>query len=131
MFARSGLVVRMGVGSIDSAQSLLTSSINTFTEEYTSTGAGVIAPTILLTPPTNQRIVVKGISLISEIKTGMLQVDFLTSGIKVFRLYPVTNARGEQGEMKIKGAINESLTFQGTSLGSTNRVFVIINYDIE
>ena len=61
----------------------------------------------------------------------MLQVDFLTSGIKVFRLYPVTNARGEQGEMKIKGAINESLTFQGTSLGSTNRVFVIINYDIE
>ncbi len=99
----------------------------TFSEEYTAVSGSITARTVI-TPTSGKDLGVKSVSIGTDSASGLIQLDFVTSTIKVARVYPAKNGQTEALLMHMVGAIDEVLTFAASGLGQTDKVFIVINY---
>lgn len=95
---------------------------NTFTEEYTSAQTN----TVIVNPGATQKVCVASVYVCGDGTTGVVSLDFATSGIKVFRHYMTKYQSSFASDTHIEGAANENL--QLTTTTGTDTVFVIVNY---
>lgn len=102
--------------------------LSTFAEEYTANAGGDIAAVTLITPTSGMKLAVANVSMITDGASGDIQIDFVTSSIKVFRMYPSKNTQSDSTGMHIIGATDEVLTLEASGIGSAAKVFVIISY---
>lgn len=111
------------------AQSVATNEhLSTFTQEYTADGGGDIAAVTLITPASEKKLAAEVVFMVTDGASGNIQIDFVTSSTKVFRMYPSKNTQSDGTGMHIIGATDEVLTLQATSIGNGAKVFVIISY---
>jgi len=101
-----------------------------FSEEYTSTAGGAIAAVTIITPPASKILDIHRIFIHSEATSGNINLDFLTSGIKVARMYPAKSGVLVTGAVHFEGVADEVLTLSATGIGNTKKVFVSIQYII-
>jgi len=102
--------------------------MTTKTKEYTADGSGNIAADALITPSTGHKIAAQLIFMGTDGAAGVANLDFATSAIKIFRLYPTKNSQSTGAGMHLEGALNEAVTFSASGLGAGAKVFVIVVY---
>jgi len=95
---------------------------NTKTVEYIANHAA----SALITPNTGKRIDVSGVFSNSNSDTGEIQLDFLTSEIKVWRQYLDKNDHLADTDLHIEGAVDEVLTV--TTTQGDKKVFILVKY---
>ena len=95
-----------------------------FTDEYFANQVNLA----VLTPPANRMICVSGVCWMTAANAGSASLDFLVSGIIVFRAYPTRAYHGGTTGMHIHGGLGEALTFNSTTGG--NAFFLLVNYRI-
>lgn len=96
----------------------------TFTDEYFVNQVNLA----VITPPADHRVCVNGVYWATESNVGAAALDFVGSGIIVFRAYPTRFQAGGEVGMHLHGAVNEALTFNSTT--GANAFFLAINYRI-
>lgn len=94
----------------------------TFTKTYASNQA----QTVLVNPPSTQKVCVASVYVCGTGTTGVVELNFLTSLIAVFRHYMTKYNTSFGSDMHIEGAANENLTLTTTT--GTDAVFLIVNY---
>lgn len=95
---------------------------NTITVEYTASQDA----TALITPTSGYRIDVCGVFSCSDSAAGEIQLDFVTSAIKVWRQYITKTANAVASELHIEGAVDEVLTV--TTTQGAQDAFILVNY---
>lgn len=95
---------------------------NTKTAEYIADQEAIA----LITPSSGKKIDVTGVFSNSSSNTGEIQLDFLTSEIKVWRQYLDKNDHLADSDMHIEGRVDEVLTV--TTTQGDKKVFVLVNY---
>lgn len=95
---------------------------STFTEEYSTAQTA----TAILTPTVGYKICVKNVHLTGNGTNGEVQVDFLTSGKKVSRLYVAKRSRDWFSLGGLSGVVDEPLSLTTTT--GVDKVFILINY---
>ena len=95
---------------------------NTKTVEFTRSEAA----TALITPGSDKKIDVCGILTASDSAVGEIQLDFVTSEIKVWRHYISKLASVTATDMHIEGGGEEVLTV--TTTQGDQDVFIVVNY---
>jgi hypothetical protein len=96
----------------------------TFTNEYFVNQVNLA----VITPPAGFRVCVNGVYWATAGNIGTAALDFLVSGIIVFRAYPSQFTAGGEVGLHLHGAVNEALTFNSTT--GANAFFLAINYRI-
>lgn len=96
-------------------------------EEYIADGAGAISEAAI-TPTSDKKISVHVFQIQTDGAAGEVALDFVTSTVKVGRLYVSKQTSVEVSQDHSEGAIDEALTLTGTGLGSGTKVFVKIQY---
>lgn len=94
----------------------------TFTNEYFANQVNLA----VITPPAGLRVCVSGVFWATAANAGTAGLDFLVSGIIVWRAYPSRFQAGGEVGIHIHGAVNEVLTFNSTT--GPNAFFLAINY---
>lgn len=128
IFVRDGLKWR-ALDSVYDSKTGLTSLLvsrahgkTTFPEEYTAAQTN----TVIITPAAGKRLDIVGVLIHTDATTGVVSLDFATSGIKVMRLYASAFSRAISDDMHIAGAVDEVLTLNTTT--GANNVFIHVNY---
>lgn len=96
----------------------------TFTDEYFVNQVNLA----VITPPAGFRICVNGVFWTTASNAGDAGLDFLVSGIIIWRAYPTRQYAGGEVGLHLHGAVNEALTFNSTT--GANAFFLAINYRI-
>lgn len=96
----------------------------TFTDEYFANQVNLN----VITPPAGFRVCVSGVYWATASNAGTAALDFLVSGIIVFRAFPTRFQAGGEVGIHIHGGINEPLTFNSTT--GPNAFFLAVNYRI-
>lgn len=99
-----------------------------FNEEYTADGSGNIAATTIITPTSGKKVSVHAYHLNTDGATGSIALDFLTSTIKVERMYPAKSAVSDSSMAHDEGDTDEVLTLTATGIGNGAKVFVKVQY---
>ena len=102
--------------------------LSSFSQEYTADSGGDIASTTVLTPATGNQLAAEIVFMSTDGASGNVQIDFVTSAIKVLRMYPSKNTQSHGTGMHLIGAANEVLKLQATGIGNGAKVFVVISY---
>ena len=97
-----------------------------FSEEYSSDQTNLA----IITPPVGGRLHIHGGYCATDGTAGEVQIDFLTSGKKVFRMYVSKENTTALSTLNIFGDINEPLILN-TTVGADKHVFIIVNYMCE
>jgi hypothetical protein len=95
---------------------------NTFSQEYSSG----VADLVIINPGTTQKVCVASVFVCGEGTVGVVSLDFITSGKKVFRHYMTKYNQSFGSDMHIEGAANENLHLTGTT--GQDAFFIIVNY---
>lgn len=101
--------------------------LTTFTGEFTANTTGDIDQDII-TPPTDKAITTYFTLLTTDSTSGVISLDFPTSGKVVNRLYASIVNRTTWGYAKVTGGTNEKLKLKGVNLDAGSKVFVIVLY---
>lgn len=105
-------------------QNIISFAPLTFSQEYTTNQTG----TLLITPRSIETIHVLGLYVVADIDVGEVDIDFITSGKKVLRMFTPRSQFIYIPTMNIWGNEGESLSL--TSTTGNNELFVLVNYDI-
>lgn len=120
------------LGVLNEHKPLLRENLLTYTNEFVSTLAGVIASQTILTPPSGKKISVKLMAISTESIGGAFNLDFLTSPKIALRFYPTANSGGINDFVThIGGAVDEVLTVSGTGLGNAKKTYLNLSYEFE
>lgn len=95
---------------------------STISKEYTSNQTALA----LITPSEGKRLQIAGVYASADTNTGEIQLDFVTSEIKVFRLYASKYYHSDVLDCADKGAVDEPLSLTTTT--GDNKAFVKVNY---
>lgn len=95
---------------------------NTFSEEYNAAQAA----TVIVNPAATQRVCVASVFVCGDGAAGVVSLDFVASGIKVFRHYMTKYNSSFTSDMHVEGALDENLALTTTT--GTDKVFIIVNY---
>ena len=95
---------------------------NTFSEEYTTAQTA----TVIINPDSDKKVSVVGVSVGGDGAAGVVSLDFVTSGKKVFRHYMSKTSHTLSSTLHIVGAANENLSLTTTT--GTDTIFVTVNY---
>ena len=96
----------------------------TFTDEYNANQVNLA----IITPPAGRRICVNGVFWATAANAGTAALDFMGSGIIVWRAYPSRFTAGGEVGLHLEGAVGEALTFNSTT--GANALFIAVNYRI-
>jgi len=96
----------------------------TFTDEWFVNQVGLA----ILTPPAGRRLCVNGVFWATAANVGTAALDFVGSGIIVWRAYPTRQFSGGELGVHLGGAVDEALTFNSTT--GANAFFLAVNYRI-
>ena len=99
-----------------------------FGEEYTADAGGDIAATAIITPTSGKKLSLHVIHLDTEGASGSIQLDYVTSGVKVLRMYPLKAASSDFSMTHDEGAVDEVLTLTAIGIGGGTKVFIKIQY---
>jgi len=102
--------------------------LTTFTEEYTADGSGNIAATEIIAGIAGTHYGVQAISITTDSTAGTVNLDFLTSGCKIFRAYFAKETSPPSISTHIEGADGEAITFEASSIGASKKVFISVSY---
>src|SRR3989304_6399929 len=133
LYARSGMILRLGASNdadLNTTNSLLTEGMLTFSSEFTSGAGGIVPSQTIITPTSGKKISIKNIVINIE-SNGTVEVDFLTSAIKVYRIYSGGNNFHQTGVMHIEGAPNAVLSLSAYGMGANKKLFILVAYDLE
>lgn len=123
-------VVMTAVGAVAASDPLLQGSVKTFTNEFITSLIGDIPLQTIITPPVGKSITVKFINISTESTSGAYALDFLTSGIKVWRYYPGSNSSLWLGAItNLQGAVDEVLKISASGAGNTKRMYIQVGHD--
>lgn len=95
---------------------------STFTEEYTTAQTA----TSIITPTSGHKLCIRNVHIQTDGTSGEVQLDFLTSGKKIARLYVTKQNRDWYSLGCLSGAIDEPLSLTTTT--GASKVFILINY---
>jgi len=95
---------------------------NTFTAEYTAAQTN----TVIVNPSATQAVCIASVYVAGTGTTGVVSLDFATSGIKVFRHYMTRYNTSLGHDIHIEGDLDENLTLTTTT--GTDTVFIVVNY---
>jgi len=101
---------------------------SSFSEEYTATAGGDIDTVAIITPTSGKKLSVHLFQLQTDGGSGTVNLDFVTSGVKVGRLYPSKNTQAEVSQTHDDSAIDEALTLSASGIGNASKVFVKVQY---
>ena len=87
-----------------------------------------VGPVAVLTPPAGRRICVNGVQWATDGNAGIFALDFIASGITVFRGYAARFQTSKGMDMHIEGDVSEPLSIT-TTTGAAS-VFMLVNYRI-
>lgn len=96
----------------------------TFTDEYFANQVNLA----IITPPAGRRVCVNGVFWHTAANIGTAALDFIGSGIIVWRAYPSIFSHGGEVGIHLHGAVGEALTFNTTT--GANAFFLVVNYRI-
>ena len=99
--------------------------LNGWSQVYTANQTNLT----ILTPQSGARICVHAVTICTESNTGDVEIDFLTSGKPVARLYASRFQQALSMSLHIEGAQNEVITLTTTT--GANDVFIAISYGEE
>jgi hypothetical protein len=97
-------------------------------EEYISTAGGAIAAVALITPTSGKKLSIHIAHVMTEATGGVINLDFVTSGIKVLRLYAARGGSADYAQTHDEGAVDEVLTLSASGIGNAQKVFLKIQY---
>ena len=127
-----GVKITDGINTVDTVKdeitgrtSLLTTrghGKNTITVEYVASQAAVA----LITPGAGNHLDICGVYTASDSAAGQIDLDFATSGIKVWRHYISKFNTASTADLHIEGAADEVLTV--TTTQGAQDAFIIVNY---
>ena len=95
---------------------------NTFSEEYAAAQAALT----IINPAATQKVCVASVYVCGDGAAGVVSLDFVASGIKVFRHYMTKYNSSFTSDMHVEGALDENLALTTTT--GTDKVFIVVNY---
>jgi len=95
---------------------------STFSEEYTDNQTNLA----IITPENGKKICVRQVIIVTDASSGIVSLDFLTSGKKVARLYTSKENTLQVTDLHIGGDVNEPLSLNTTT--GSEKVFIVVNY---
>lgn len=97
-----------------------------FSEEYSNNQTNLN----IVTPLAGNRLCIHGGYFATDGAAGEIHLDFLASGIKVFRMYPTKTTTTALSTMNVVGGVDEPLTLN-TTVGADKKIFILVNYMCE
>jgi len=99
-----------------------------YSEEYTADAGGDITATTVITPSSGLKLSIHVFQIQTDGSSGVVNLDFVTSSIKVGRLYASKNTSFEVSQDHSEGAVDEVLTISASGIGNSSKVFLKIQY---
>lgn len=95
---------------------------NTWSQEYAAAQTALA----IINPGALQKVCVASVYVCGEGTTGVVELDFKSSGEQVFRHYMSKYHTSHATDMHIEGAVDENLELTTTT--GTDKVFIVVNY---
>lgn len=98
-------------------------------EEFTADANGDLTAVILV-PPASDTLDIHSIRVDTDGNSGVIALDFATSGIKIMRVYVSREASADYSLDHTGGKIGEGITLTTDNIGNGGKAFVKIVYVI-
>jgi hypothetical protein len=100
----------------------------TISGEKTADASGNISATAILTPSSDKKLSVHVMYIHTDGSSGVVNLDYVSSAIKVARLYASNERQSIPHPTHVEGAVDEVLTLSTASIGNGSKVFYSIQY---